>query len=312
MFLVAHTQDKVLHVAYDNISHEMFVSDSVHLAAPVTVLGQDKFVFGYQEAILQLNDSQCLVIESIVTDDSKEETYKVSLCTKEAQMQQHVLKLVTIHTPCNYLEQLYHDGIVFTDFKLDQECLRWAHEFVHGSTDIRLHCIEKYWQMMKCIGDKQITSFVKAVYYGKRCHLSTYSSIHLRKEHPQEGWHVDWPYHTMHEPFPMETLGLQCMILLDDFTEENGATYFVRGSHTTRKHVRGGYANERLLAKKGTVVFWLAKLWHCGGKNTTDNGRTALLANFSPEHVPAKHNMTSNICNGNFGFVPKEGKCFLI
>ena len=312
MFLQAELEDRVLFIGCDIITRELFVSDSVGLAMPFTLTNHG-FIVGHEKnnIILNLTNSQCLALTIEV--DNKQETYKVSIVEKmQQQAQPFILRPVSMHTPCNYLEQLYHDGIVITDFTLNSECLSWARSYVHNLSEMRSHCIETLWQMMKLIGDLNIRSFVKAFYQGKRCHLSTFSSVNLRKEDPQEGWHVDWPYHTMNAPFPSETLGLQCMILLDDFTKENGATYFVRGSHTSRKHVCGGYENERIIANKGTVVFWLGKLWHCGGKNTMDFGRAALLANFSPEHVPAKHDLTLKLCDGNFGYLPHENKCFLI
>jgi hypothetical protein len=242
----------------------------------------------------------------------------------ETLQKEHLLILpFIIALPKTYLEMLFADGIVFTQFQLDTSALTFARKFTHDLQDMRSHSINHIPEMMQLIGDPQIRKFVKSIYlYSKplsflnhrtecqseECHLATYSSVNLRNHNEQEGWHTDWPYHTMQEPFGMDTLGLQCMILLDDFTEENGATYFCRGSHTTRVHVRGGFENERLLAKKGTVVFWLGKMWHCGGKNNTNENRAALLANFSPISVPAKHNMTEGLAEGDFGFVCKNGK----
>ncbi len=71
-------------------------------------------------------------------------------------------------------------------------------------------------------------------------------------------------------------------ILLDDFTEENGATWYLPRSHTratdpTEDEFRAGA--RRLIASKGTVLFFDALLFHAGGVNRTDAWRHALTIN---------------------------------
>lgn len=71
-------------------------------------------------------------------------------------------------------------------------------------------------------------------------------------------------------------------ILLDDFTLENGATWFLPGSHkrtnapTEAEFEKGA---KRLVAKAGTVLFFNALIWHAGGQNSTDRWRHALTIN---------------------------------
>ena len=69
------------------------------------------------------------------------------------------------------------------------------------------------------------------------------------------------------------------LILLDDFTEENGATWFLPGSHTQAEAPGEEYFYQnarRLIAPAGTALFWNPRVWHAGGKNTTDKWRHAL------------------------------------
>ena len=71
-------------------------------------------------------------------------------------------------------------------------------------------------------------------------------------------------------------------ILLDDFTVDNGATWFLPGSHerltapTEEEFTRGA---ERLVAPAGSVLFFDALLYHAGGENHTDRWRHALTIN---------------------------------
>ncbi|MBL4715025.1 phytanoyl-CoA dioxygenase family protein [Sphingobacteriaceae bacterium AH-315-L07] len=71
-------------------------------------------------------------------------------------------------------------------------------------------------------------------------------------------------------------------ILLDDFTEENGATWFLPNSHQSVEAPTESYFYEnadRLVAKAGSVWYFDARLWHAGGKNKTDQWRHALTIN---------------------------------
>lgn len=129
-------------------------------------------------------------------------------------------------------------------------------------------------------------------------HCTTFSSNNLRKgDEDKRNWHCDYPYHNMQSPYPEETLGVQVIWTLDDFTIENGATYYVPGSHTERRwpEIEQIKSFSRLEIERGHIAIFLGKLWHSQGINTTDNPRAALLANFSPLYVPAKDDIASQI-----------------
>jgi len=76
------------------------------------------------------------------------------------------------------------------------------------------------------------------------------------------------------------------MMLLDDFTEENGATWFLPGSHHTKEAPSEEYffANaKRAVAPAGSCIYLNPRVWHSGGKNTTERWR---------------HSITVNMCRG--------------
>ena len=86
--------------------------------------------------------------------------------------------------------------------------------------------------------------------------------------------HVDSP-----RIIPGYLSSFMALILLDDFTEENGATWFLPGSHTTRDQPDPDYfyANaKRLIAPAGSVLFWNPRVWHAGGVNQTNIWRHAM------------------------------------
>ena len=77
--------------------------------------------------------------------------------------------------------------------------------------------------------------------------------------------------------------------LLDDFTEENGATRVVPGSHRRTVPVRDELPDPlaahpdqvTLTAPAGTVIVFNSHLWHGGTRNNTDRPRRALHSYFT-------------------------------
>ncbi|MEJ5961941.1 phytanoyl-CoA dioxygenase family protein [Pedobacter immunditicola] len=79
-------------------------------------------------------------------------------------------------------------------------------------------------------------------------------------------------------------LMIQMMVVLDNFTEENGATYFLSGSHKQEQKPDEKYFYEysdRAIANKGSIILFDANLWHAAGKNYTDHQRRALTMAFT-------------------------------
>jgi ectoine hydroxylase-related dioxygenase (phytanoyl-CoA dioxygenase family) len=73
-------------------------------------------------------------------------------------------------------------------------------------------------------------------------------------------------------------------ILLDDFTLENGATWFMPGSHRRATQDPPGEdefvgSAKRLVARAGSIFFFDALLFHAGGENHSSHWRHALTIN---------------------------------
>lgn len=86
--------------------------------------------------------------------------------------------------------------------------------------------------------------------------------------------HVDRPHF-----IPNFNEGVGSLILLNDFTEENGATWFLPTSHTMAEAPDENffYKNaKRLIAPKGSVFYFNLRMWHAGGINHTNEWRNAL------------------------------------
>ncbi len=119
------------------------------------------------------------------------------------------------------------------------------------------------------------------------------SSLNSRAALPGEGrqaLHADWSGAVA----PGDYYVCNSIWLLDDFTEHNGATRVVPGSHRSGKAPRdelpdpkAAHPHEvKLLAPAGTVVIFNSHVWHGGTLNTTDHPRRALHSYFCRRDQP--------------------------
>lgn len=89
--------------------------------------------------------------------------------------------------------------------------------------------------------------------------------------------HVDSP-----RLIPGYVTNLGFILALDDFTEDNGATYFLPGSHLkpdTPSEAEFFAGAERVFPKAGDGVIFNARTFHFGGRNNTDRDRHAATLN---------------------------------
>ncbi len=95
--------------------------------------------------------------------------------------------------------------------------------------------------------------------------------------------HVDSP-----RMIPGYITNMGATILLDEFTEENGATWYLPGSQDRLEppsdeefYTHG----KRVIAPAGSIWFFNARLWHAGGVNGTDRWRHATTLNMCRSYM---------------------------
>ena len=110
------------------------------------------------------------------------------------------------------------------------------------------------------------------------------ASLNSRVVRPGEGrqlLHADVPegLHRPGAPMMMNTAWM-----LDDFTEQNGATYIVPGSHHMgRRNPPDDVEVTRLvraIAPAGSVLVFNGQCWHGGGENFSDRPRHCLFGHY--------------------------------
>lgn len=119
---------------------------------------------------------------------------------------------------------------------------------------------------------------------------STWSSNTLLPGFDGVYWHVDHPYWTIAQPYPVEPpLTAHAIWCLDDFSAESGSTLFVPGSHR-RTHLpehEHDYAHEALAveAPAGSLILAHGAIWHSPGRNASDRPRSAVFGRYARSYI---------------------------
>jgi ectoine hydroxylase-related dioxygenase (phytanoyl-CoA dioxygenase family) len=127
------------------------------------------------------------------------------------------------------------------------------------------------------------------------CLVSSLSSIAIGPGEKAQPIHADdmlIPLEKPHAPVVCNS-----MWALTDFSEENGATRVVPGSHRWDHSPEYGkpYDSEPAVMRKGSVLIWHGSLWHGGGANRTDARRVGIAMNYCAGYIRQQENQQLGI-----------------
>jgi ectoine hydroxylase-related dioxygenase (phytanoyl-CoA dioxygenase family) len=129
----------------------------------------------------------------------------------------------------------------------------------------------------------------------KGCLISTVSSIAIDPGETEQMIHSDDQVIALQRPHP--PVVCNSMWALTDFTEENGATRVVPGSHKLDSYPVPMQEYESIPAEmsKGSVLVWNGALWHGGGANRSDQRRVGLAMNYCAGFIRQQENQQLGI-----------------
>jgi ectoine hydroxylase-related dioxygenase (phytanoyl-CoA dioxygenase family) len=161
---------------------------------------------------------------------------------------------------------------------------RGANERPNGHQRV-LHLLVKSSIFLEPLTHPLVLSVLRR-YLGEDMICSSFSANILWPGCSEQYWHVDHPYWTMTQPYPLEMpLGGHALWMLDDFTFENGATAGIPGSHKRPglPELGARWADDArvLVGEQGSVILADAAWWHTSRPNTTQGMRPALLAKYT-------------------------------
>ena len=127
------------------------------------------------------------------------------------------------------------------------------------------------------------------------CLVSSLSSIAIQSDEKPQPIHAD----DQLIPIPKPHVAVVCntMWALGDFTDENGATRLVPGSHLFDRSPNFGEKCETVAAEmpKGSVLVYHGSLWHGGGANRTDRRRVGIAMNYCAGYIRQQENQQLGI-----------------
>jgi ectoine hydroxylase-related dioxygenase (phytanoyl-CoA dioxygenase family) len=121
------------------------------------------------------------------------------------------------------------------------------------------------------------------------CLISSLSSVNIGPGETAQPIHADDMLIPIPKPHPPTVCN--SMWALTDFTEANGATRIVPGSHLRDSPEYGReYDSVPAEMARGGVLIWHGSLWHGGGANHTDERRIGIAMNYCAGYIRQQEN----------------------
>jgi ectoine hydroxylase-related dioxygenase (phytanoyl-CoA dioxygenase family) len=138
------------------------------------------------------------------------------------------------------------------------------------------------------------------------CLVSSLSSINIGPGETAQPIHSDDQLIPIPKPHPPTVCNT--MWALTDFTEENGATRVISGSHLAEASPDYGapYDSEPALMSRGSVLVWHGSLWHGGGSNNTSERRVGVAMNYCAGYIRQQENQQLGIPPAMVARMPKR------
>jgi ectoine hydroxylase-related dioxygenase (phytanoyl-CoA dioxygenase family) len=130
---------------------------------------------------------------------------------------------------------------------------------------------------------------------GTGCLVSSLSSITIRPGEIAQPIHADDQIMPLPKPHPATTAN--SMWAITDFTEANGATRIIPGTHLAAASPEYGSHHDSICAEmtRGSILVWHGSFWHGGGANTTDTARMGIAMNYCAGWVRQQENQQLGI-----------------
>jgi ectoine hydroxylase-related dioxygenase (phytanoyl-CoA dioxygenase family) len=122
------------------------------------------------------------------------------------------------------------------------------------------------------------------------CLVSSLSSIAIGPGETAQPIHADDQLIPIPKPHPPTVCNT--MWALTDFTEANGATRIIPGTHVADASPNFGEHYDSIPAEmaKGSVLVWHGSLWHGGGANATGERRYGIAMNYCAGYIRQQEN----------------------
>jgi ectoine hydroxylase-related dioxygenase (phytanoyl-CoA dioxygenase family) len=159
-----------------------------------------------------------------------------------------------------------------------------------GANTLRVYNLLKYGKVWEQIPvHPNVLPIVEAV-LDPGCLISSLSSINIGAGESAQPIHADDQLIPIPKPHPPTVCN--SMWAITDFTEANGATRLMPGTHLYDHSPRYDKPYESIAAEmaKGSVLVWHGSLWHGGGANATSERRIGIAMNYCAGYIRQQEN----------------------
>jgi ectoine hydroxylase-related dioxygenase (phytanoyl-CoA dioxygenase family) len=126
--------------------------------------------------------------------------------------------------------------------------------------------------------------------------LSQLQAINILPGEAAQPLHYDDAFYLY--PRPRRALGAATIWAIDPFTETNGATVVIPGSHAwgDRSPESDDIATQRsVVMPEGSLLFFVGTTWHGGGANRGDRSRLAVTAQYCAPYLRQQENFSLSV-----------------
>lgn len=147
--------------------------------------------------------------------------------------------------------------------------------------------VNKHILFSELITNPLIATLMEAIFDRDTRHqkyfLSSFQATYVRPGAKAQALHIDTP---VPNPLPPWEIKVNTIWLLDEFTDMNGATEIIPGSHKYGRRpvdsdLKDHAGLRKIKAPAGSLVVTSGYLWHRAGANLSPGVRTALLGSFA-------------------------------
>jgi ectoine hydroxylase-related dioxygenase (phytanoyl-CoA dioxygenase family) len=147
------------------------------------------------------------------------------------------------------------------------------------SDGVALHALlssDKFIEFLYTLLNNGFIESLQNTFFHSKCILNSFSALNNLPNQPNFSAVVHRDLRFYSGNFPVM---LNCLIMVDDFTIENGGTYLLPQSHLEeRKPTDEEFFMNAVQAtgKAGDILVFNANVWHASAPNTTQNSRKAI------------------------------------
>lgn len=242
------------------------------------------------------------------TDRSLDSYHALETATKYKKTQSSAADQVDPELLQRYLDKVLQDGyVVISDLlspqqldviRADVEPLldHRGRNFFEGELTQRVYSVlAKTFALNPMVEHPMILALLDAVLQPSYL-LSQLQVINILPGEKQQPLHADDGYVQM--PRPRKFVSAATVWAIDDFTEENGGTAVIPGSHQWGEKQPDSEDIKRQIScemKAGSAVFFLGTLWHGGGANVSSKPRLAATAQYCEGFIRPQENFSLSV-----------------